>query len=131
MCTARRGGPRTLSRTTGANYDCAFVKNTLLHQSLIVKSQKKKVGLVIRPGLTSVRVILLRRCVALNISVHGLQGHINGTSVDGDDSDVEGVGGPNGGGGYHRDDEDDRHRSLAVTEIGVIPPPPMFRYFGK
>ena len=78
--------------------------------------------------MTSVRVILLRRCVALNISVHGLQGHINGTSVDGDDSDVEGVGGPNGGGGYHRDDEDDRHRSLAVTEIGVIPPPPMFRY---
>ena len=86
-------------------------------------------GLVIRPELTSVWFILLMRCV--DISVHGLQGHINGTSVDGDDSDVEGVGGPNGGGGYHRDDEDDRHRSLAVTEIGVIPPPPMFRYFGK
>ena len=85
---------------------------------------------MIRPCLTSGWAILLRRCVY--ISVHGLQGHINGTSVDGDDSDVEGVGGPgNGGGGYHRDDEDDRHRSLAVTEIGVIPPPPMFRYLGK
>ena len=30
MCRARRGGPRTLSRTTDANLDCAFVENALV-----------------------------------------------------------------------------------------------------
>ena len=30
MCHARCGGPRTLSRTTDANLDCAFVEKTLV-----------------------------------------------------------------------------------------------------
>ena len=30
VCRARRGGPRTPSRTTDANLDCAFVENALL-----------------------------------------------------------------------------------------------------
>ena len=30
VCCARRGGPRTLSRPTYANLDCAFVENALL-----------------------------------------------------------------------------------------------------
>ena len=31
VCRARRGGPRTLSTTTDANLDCAFVKNALIY----------------------------------------------------------------------------------------------------
>ena len=34
VCRARRGGPRTLSRTTLANLDCAFVENTLVFIAL-------------------------------------------------------------------------------------------------
>ena len=30
VCRARRGGPRTPSRTTEANLDCAFVENALV-----------------------------------------------------------------------------------------------------
>ena len=38
MCRARRGGPRTPSRTSDANLDCAFVENALfLPRSLIEK----------------------------------------------------------------------------------------------
>ena len=32
-CRARRGGPRTPSRTTDANFDCTFVENALLFVS--------------------------------------------------------------------------------------------------
>ena len=39
--------PRTLSTTTDANLDCAFVENALfLHRSLIVKSQQNVIELV-------------------------------------------------------------------------------------
>ena len=30
MCRARRRGPRTPTRTTDANLDCAFVENTIV-----------------------------------------------------------------------------------------------------
>ena len=31
VCRARRGGPRTLSTTTGAHLDCASVENALFY----------------------------------------------------------------------------------------------------
>ena len=31
VCRSRRGGPRTPSKTTNANLDCTFVKNTLFY----------------------------------------------------------------------------------------------------
>ena len=53
VCGTRRRGPRTPSRTTDANLDCAFVENALfLHQSLIMKSQQNINELVTQPGLS-------------------------------------------------------------------------------
>ena len=46
----RRGGHRTLSKTAATNLDHAFIENTFLHQSLIVKSQQNRIELVTRPG---------------------------------------------------------------------------------
>ena len=48
----KREGTRTLSKTTDANIDCAFVENALFYtDSLIVKSQQNRIELVTRPGL--------------------------------------------------------------------------------
>ena len=47
MCRDRRGGPRTPSRTTDANLDCVFVKNTSLLRSVISsKKLKNRIELV-------------------------------------------------------------------------------------
>ena len=56
MCSARHGGPRTLSRTTDANIDCGFLwkMHSLLNRSVIVKRKQNRIELFSRPGLNDI-----------------------------------------------------------------------------
>ena len=50
VCSARRGGPRTLPKTVNANFDCAFVENALFYTRILdfEKSTVYRIELVTR-----------------------------------------------------------------------------------
>ena len=52
MGRARRGGPRTPSKTADANFDCAFVEKALVITPILsLKSQQNRIELVTTPVL--------------------------------------------------------------------------------
>ena len=73
MCSARREGPKTTSKTADANLDFAFVENAFFHRSLIAKSQQNKIELVKRPGpslpVHSVCCLVVMNCVLVVLEV--------------------------------------------------------------
>ena len=58
MCRARRGGPRTPSRPTYANLDCAFVENALIFVVLKIGRARAPLG---KPFTTTLIAIYTKK----------------------------------------------------------------------
>ena len=71
MCRARRGGPRTASKTADSNLDSAFVENALFTTDPL-KSQQNRKELVTRPGDLAARNVLLGENLITKVADFGL-----------------------------------------------------------